>query len=754
MVKLIIESIFRFNVQFYTIIYLGGQNLLSNIIMKNVASYNEEGTCFQNLRKVNLIYGNNGSGKSTLSNFFNDIESFDDCTYEGKMSDEKLIYNKNFIEENFKSDNEIPGIFTLGKDHVETQTELEETEKIIERNSTARDKASDELTDTEGDLKTLQEEFADLIWNKKNDRHIDINFVYQHSFKGLHGSKNKFYQEYINQKHLNNQTLLDEEDLLRQAKVVFAEQQTEIPLIEVQKFEVKWDNEVLKKSIIGQEDIDFAELVNELNIHTWVHEGFIKVKDHNLKNCPFCRSEFEENFLTSLQEYFNAKFEDELIEMKRNIDIYKGYAENVISYLGNLLKLENDYLNKQEVENIFHKINAKNEENLRQLSEKEREPIKKVNLNTLEDDMNILFSLLESNNTDISAYNQTLNQLGQEREKIIKICWRHFLHLTGEEFKRFEKTEKQLASKIQGLSKSITRYTEYVLENQRKYDEIKENMFGVSSTVTAINQQLNLYGFKNFLLNATEEDGKYRIVRETGESANKTLSEGEKPFITFLYYYHLVKNETNKKLVFIDDPISSLDSTVLYIVSTLVQDLISNTETYNIDQIFVSTHNTYFFKEITYKIENCSFYVIRKDRENGSYTTRYEKNPISSSYESLWRELVELKDSNSNIIQNIMRRILENYFKFLGGIDLEDLTKNFEEDERIIVSSLIKWTHDGSHHVQEDLYIQQYSEMNQKYYEVFSKIFIRSKHQEHLYMMIDKCVEDETTNPFFIPSEQ
>ncbi|WP_179958067.1 AAA family ATPase [Bacillus sp. BF9-10] len=60
------------------------------------------------------------------------------------------------------------------------------------------------------------------------------------------------------------------------------------------------------------------------------------------------------------------------------------------------------------------------------------------------------------------------------------------------------------------------------------------------------------------------------------------------------------------------------------------------------------------------------------------------------------------------------RRILENYFKFLGGIELDDLVEHFEEDEKLIVSSLINWTYDGSHHIQEDLYVQQPSELNEK----------------------------------------
>lgn len=140
--------------------------------------------------------------------------------------------------------------------------------------------------------------------------------------------------------------------------------------------------------------------------------------------------------------------------------------------------------------------------------------------------------------------------------------------------------------------------------------------------------------------------------------------------------------------------------------------------------------------------------IIRKDAEGSSYAKKYDKSPITTSYESLWKELVELKDSSANIIQNVMRKILENYFKIHGGIELNDLLDYFDEDQKPIVSSLIKWTHDGSHHIQEDLYVQQPSEMNDKYFGVFTQIFQESGNSGHLEMMIEKCVTKEDENPF------
>lgn len=57
----------------------------------------------------------------------------------------------------------------------------------------------------------------------------------------------------------------------------------------------------------------------------------------------------------------------------------------------------------------------------------------------------------------------------------------------------------------------------------------------------------------------------YEVRRPDGSIADN-LSEGEKNFIAFLYFYHLVygtdsaDGETKDKIVVIDDPVSSMDS--------------------------------------------------------------------------------------------------------------------------------------------------------------------------------------------------
>lgn len=729
---------------------IGEIYMLSNISLKNVASYNEVGTKFEGLKKVNFIYGNNGTGKSTLSRAFLNIDdvAYSDCTFEGDIIEERLVYNKNFIDDNFKSDNDIPGIFTLGKDDVEKQVELDEIQIRIDNNKQDKIKNQHNVVITQGDIDESKQRFIEFIWDKKNDKTDRISELYQSAFTGLHGSKQRFYNEYCKQVLSNKSELINIDELFKSAEVIFSEEQSELSKISALEIRYDSDSTIFNKSIIGKDDLEYAHLVEKLNIHTWVHEGYKTIQENNLGYCPFCRSELKEEITNYLSEYFNEKFENEIIELNKEIIKYKEYAENVIAYLQRLQTLDNKYIEKGVVENILLKIRAKNEENLKRISEKEKAPSNKIELKSFENELVELSEQINIDNEKIEIHNNTIQKLAEKKERLVRNIWKVFLNATDTEYKRFSTELNKLNKQLKGLQKSVEQKEKYIVRDQQTYEEIRGSIFGISSTVIAINNQLHLYGFKNFELKAAEDEGKYKIVRENGEDANKTLSEGEKTFITFLYYYHIVRSVENKKILFIDDPISSLDSTILYIVSTLVKDLIENSDKYKIEQIFVSTHNTYFLKEVTYKINDCSYFIIRKNAKDGSYVKRYEKNPITTSYEALWKELIEVKDSSANIIQNVMRRILENYFKFLGGIELDSLINYFGEDEKIIVSSLIKWTHDGSHHIHEDLFIQHQSEMNEKYFNIFSELFIKSGNEGHLKMMLDKCITEDIENPF------
>ncbi|GAA7278044.1 hypothetical protein ID0507_11640 [Helicobacter pylori] len=113
---------------------------ISQIALKNVATFDENGASFENLNSINFIYGANGSGKTTTSSFLKNLaengieDKFDNSKIEWYNSENLKIevYNKQFKEEQFRN-SQIKGIFTLGKKTNENLENIENKKESINK---------------------------------------------------------------------------------------------------------------------------------------------------------------------------------------------------------------------------------------------------------------------------------------------------------------------------------------------------------------------------------------------------------------------------------------------------------------------------------------------------------------------------------------------------------------------------------------------------------------------------------------------
>jgi len=354
-------------------------------------------------------------------------------------------------------------------------------------------------------------------------------------------------------------------------------------------------------------------------------------------------------------------------------------------------------------------------------------------------------------NQKINSHNAIVNDFTKEKHQLIKDVWSYIIAEKKDLIDPFVRTktgcERGILNMEQELNSLRKQYS--VLDNEIK--EGNKNITSVQASVDEINRSLSAYGFTTFSIVPMEGEHYYQIKRENGEIANSTLSEGEITFITFLYFMQLVKGgntpeTTNSdRIIVIDDPISSLDSTILFVVSSLIKEEIKKIkkgET-NVLQLILLTHNVYFHKEVSFidsrtmpKNDTC-FWILRKNN-NKSIIQCYEKeNPIQGSYELLWNELRN-KDKISIItLQNTMRRVYETYFKVLGKYDDDDILQKFPSlQEKEICRSLLCWVNDGSHCVPDDYSVIPDQEQAERYLKVFKQVFEVTGHVQHYNMMM------------------
>jgi len=556
--------------------------------------------------------------------------------------------------------------------------------------------------------------------------------------------------------------LLTIDEIKEQSKTIFGDDPKDITPLKTISFDRLGqieNEEIWKKKVVGKSDVDIAKLIQNLNMNDWVNQGREYLQEDEI--CPFCQKQtITTEFRKQLEDYFDESFTESIQLIKGYTNEYDLLATNLINELSQLESNEKANLStKLDVDkytSYLKTITSQFASNRGLSNTKTKEPSRSVELVSTKEQLKNIAALISDANKEIAKHNAIVTNFQNERSQLISAIWKFVVEKAKDEISKYATIANGLNNGIKNISEEIKKKegAYNALDNEIK--KLNKNVTSIQPTIDEINKTLLSYGFHSFNITpSSSEKGCYQIKRDDGTLVESTLSEGEITFITFLYFLQLAKGATSEaaitedRILVIDDPVSSLDSNVLFIVSALIKEIIKKIkrDTGNIKQLILLTHNVYFHKEVTFidgrtKTNNeTNFWILRKHKKVSTVQSYEMKNPIKSSYDLLWQE-IKNKDENSGItIQNTMRRIIENYFKMLGKYGDDDLIHKFEnKEEQDICRSLICWINDGSHSFSDDLFIEVQDDTIDRYLTVFKAIFEKTDNLGHYNMMM--AIED------------
>lgn len=733
--------------------------MIDGISLKKVASYDDTGVDIAGLKKVNFIYGANGSGKTTLSKFVANpaLPIFQDCSIRWVADSplQRLVYNKEFKDRNFGKGS-IEGVFTLGEATVEDIEKIEGMKGELDKIKDGIIKLRTSKQELQNQKASSTSKFRDIVWQVLYKEYEDD---FKDAFRGYltrDGFLNKTLYEF---QHNQGQEVTYER-LKKNAETIFgAPPQTIAPIstFEYVRIQELDDEDIWSKKIVGKTDISIGNLIQALNINDWVNEGRAYISTEN-ETCPFCQKPtIDALFRSQLEEYFDKTYTNDIEAVKEFTEEYlrlTAYLENLFGQIETAEKeRKTGKIDVDKLTALVRTLQSQFAANRELLHGKIKEPSRVVTLTKTETTLEELSILFADANKEIAAHNKIVDNFAKSKEALIKAVWKFIVTSYKTEIADYIKVQQGLDT---GLSNLDRRIGEEDAKAHTLNDEIKlanKNVTSVQPTVDEINRLLTSFGFVNFkIVPSAANENQYQIHREDGSIAEETLSEGEVTFITFLYFLQLAKGGLSaedvslQRVLIIDDPVSSLDSSVLFVVSSLIKEIlkaVKNGEG-NIKQVILLTHNVYFHKEVSYvdsstRERGDTFYWILRRNGNLSAIQCYEmKNPIQDSYSLLWQELKNKEHNSGVTIQNTMRRIIENYFRILGNKTNDTLLSAFTtREEKEICRSLLTWINDGSHMISDDLYIEHHENLTDKYFKVFEGIFKHSGHLSHYEMMMN-----------------
>lgn len=595
-------------------------------------------------KKLNIIYGRNYSGKTTLSRIFRSLQTgelpdkyknpeFSVSTDSGIITQAEIpaadqqirVYNRDFVDDHLgflrDDEDEITPFAIIGSENKAIEKLIAEKEKelgnVEEKTGLRQEYATknNEFRAAASARDTKKKDIENKLKNKatKSPTGIKHNSIYKDPNYNI--TKIKADIQTIRSRSLE---VLDEKKRKEKeavlGEVLLPDIKKKIAFTATISHLYEKANELLSKKIAPTEPI--KELLDDAILQMWVKEG-IPYHRNKRESCGFCGQTLPANLWQKLDEHFSKESSDLETALQQHIESIKKESELVDSII------------TIEVKDFYSTFHSSFDEAKKAL-EKEIARYKKMLesiIKSLEGRMADIFSPkpsldLTDNCSEMTAKIAVINEIidrnnkktgsleddqkkAREELRLSEIAqFIKDIGLTGEEdklavlenkAKNLESETSKLQIKIQGIVKEV----------EALQIQIKDEKKGAEK----VNNYLNHYFGHNGLRLEAVKDGetasfKFQILR--GDDPAYNLSEGECSLISFCYFVAKLEDLDSKGkhlIIFIDDPISSLDSNHIFFVFSLIENLIAKSEKnaedkdiYRYEQLFIATHNLEFFK--------------------------------------------------------------------------------------------------------------------------------------------------------------
>ncbi len=695
------------------------------------------------VKKVNFIFGKNGTGKTTISDaiknqFSNDYNVCVFKDFNGVVDENDRLNAISLGTENAEIQVKIK-VVDVEIDEIKKEVD-EPTDKIVNLFTKAK-KANSDHKKQEDKIDNFRKESARKINEQSQPRIVSGNKTTY--------DKNDFRDDISRAKLLSAEEIKKHKETIKSEKKENIETVT-FPNIDLSKG-LESTNDVLGSSVSQQRIID--ELKNNADKQNFAREGFRIHKREHGEKCAFCGHEISEERWLLLGSYFSTEVKN--LEDRINQDI-----KRVNSELDNL-----SIVKEIEKSNFYEKF---------------ANEIKNLNLqikNTVNEYKNflgILKSALESKTKNFFAKPDDIklpiptgfDEIKRTLDKIIKENNDFSKNLIEEQEKaknalRYHEVKKALEVfnfdiENASLAHLKTQKDEAQKELDNKKEELEQKKKFRNELILQtkdekkiaelINKLLKNMGFASFSLELVldtdeKQKGQYQIKGHNGNIRSVTeLSRGEKNIIAFLYFLFSIEeigNDIKPKIVILDDPMTSNDDTMQYLMIGEIQKFYRQLANNNF--FILLTHNCHFYLNVRPNTaikynqngQEVSFY-----EKYGNYCLLYDgkctsiksiesgKEDFKTNYELLWKEiqfLYEEKNATADIMLNPFRKICETYMKF-NSISVDKFFEN---------NLGIKKFYDVNQHSVDDLEAEQNGKTKDDIKKILQELFNQNNASEH-----------------------
>ena len=733
---------------------------MAQLTLRGVRSYAADKDVTIDLSsKVTLIYGQNGSGKSTVSGFFyhNGADKYRNCTFTSTHVNHFLVFNQEYIDSKFVKSEYQAGIFTLSESNQDRQKIITANIKKSEKISAALDNNRKNIADNNKMMQTVTDEYAKRMFNRTlSDRgEFDI-------FLDRAKQRKSFFERMMSTPLpaavTTTEALREKWNRLRSSEG------TTVHELIILRFNDVSDEAyaLMQTPVMPASNTRFSALIKRLGNADWVHKG-VDFIDSNV--CPFCQQDFDPiSFSTEIAKMYDETY-------RNNIKVLANVAESLAQDCERIDEFEkrafsHPFVAEEDV--LLSQIEIVKrlfQHNLQQVLNKIKEPSTEINLSGVMSEIEMLTNRVDAVNYRVRENNRLAENFQQEK-KVLSAEIHGHLRAHCEEYLM------ALGQQLEELGDNVTQSTganECLIAERTALDEetarLTSELSEIQPTIDVINDNLKMLGINGFEIYCHNHEMKLYRLRRGSEPENaevfKSLSEGEKTLIAFLYFIESCNGSitpesvpAERKMIIIDDPISSLSHNYIYEVAALIKrKIIKSAAAKN---VVILTHNMFFFQEILLNSGHlhdkreapAHWSLLRIVKGEHSTCVPLSMHDMLNDYQALWQTL---KDVRNNITQpivlfNTMRNILEYYFSFSGKKEklrdaLDTLASEHSDagEYDSFYRAINRHSHSDGRNILPAGVIDK-----ERYFDMFRKIFSRTADEDHYLTMMGEKEQVQT----------
>lgn len=693
----------------------------------------------EDFRKLNILYGRNYSGKTTLSRIFRSFETghvpskialpdFKLVTNDGELKPSDVskensdvrVYNKDFISDNlsFLIDDEghISPIAIIGDDNTKIEQQIADKRKIlgsIEGNEGlyyAHELKSETHSELNTEIVSLETDLEKSLSAKANKKPNGIKHQTKFAISTYNINNLKTDIEVI----LKSNCILAENERTRLENLIQDQKKPKITesirISSITQNLLASTNPLLTKKITPSTPIQ--ELLDDHLLQEWVKNGR---KHHESKRstCGFCGNSLPKSLWSKLDAHFNQESEDlekslraKIAEIDEEIDSisddFPFEQSNFYSEFGNDLETIKIDL-KKEIKNYKKQLRRiksnleKREKNIFKCLPDIKIDGNSGELSEVIAALDLLIEMNDNKSTTLEAEQQRAREQLRLHEVSKFVTDINYSKLVN----NLEDKKSVLKTKSKEVSDAWSEISKLIVEIEALDAAIKDEKKGAEQVNKYLN---NFFGHESLQLEATEGSDKafkFQIMRGDNQAYN--LSEGECSLVAFCYFMAKledIESKDKKLVVYIDDPISSLDSNHIFFVYSLIESQLAkpigkdsqDKDVFRYSQLFISTHNLDFLKylkRLTKPKKQTQHFII-SGKTTGSeieLMPDYMKNYVTE-FNYLFSEIYKCSDEDNAATNyasfysfgNNLRKFLEAYLFFKYPFSVNDQA---DHDERI-----------------------------------------------------------------------